>query len=620
MPRLQELIHALELGAGARYLRLAALLLGVVTMAVIYDLREFQNMRSEEAMDAAQVARNLAEGRGFTTRCIRPLSVRVIMQHREDRSPLLEGEHPDLVHAPLYPMVLAGFMKIPGLFQHDIQTDISIPFRRHQPDFLITLINQGFFFLAIALTWRLARRMFEVRVAVIAVLVMLGSDLLWQFSTSGHSTMLALALVMILANLLYEIDAGGRREPPIRFGGLMALSIGAGLVVGLLALTRYSFAVLAIPMILFLATSFARRGLALALAAGVVFLVTFTPWLVRNWQICGNPFGIASYSLIQETSKFTENWLDRTLEPEIARVSRDDIVRKAFVGASRIAREDLPYLGGNWMMSLFLVGLLVPFVHPTRGRLRWFTLGALVLLALAQVLARTHLSDDVPRINSENLLIVIAPLIFIFGAALVALLAYSIDVPLEAWRNVIIGAAVAVLWIPLLITLGPPRTIPIAFPPYFPPHIQQVARYFEPGELIMTDMPWATAWYGNRQSILLTRNPDKDFLDLSDWQKDVKGLFLTRITMDQRFLSGWVLNARDWGRFVIQMLTKGEVPTGFPLTKSPPFMSTFPFYLLLADRDDRWSDAGPVRLPTLPEDEEDEDKGDDAKDKEKKAD
>ena len=101
MPRLQELIHSLEVGAGARYLRVVALLLIVTTLAVVYNLREFQNMRGADAMDAAQLARNLAEGRGFTTRYVRPLSMGVLMRHRADRDPQIRGEHPDLVNAPL---------------------------------------------------------------------------------------------------------------------------------------------------------------------------------------------------------------------------------------------------------------------------------------------------------------------------------------------------------------------------------------------------------------------------------------------------------------------------------------------------------------------------------------
>lgn len=43
---------------------------------------------------------------------------------------------------------------------------------------------------------------------------------------------------------------------------------------------------------------------------------------------------------------------------------------------------------------------------------------------MAQILCRTHLSNDTPRINSENLLVLATPLVFIFGAAIVCLLVY----------------------------------------------------------------------------------------------------------------------------------------------------------------------------------------------------
>lgn len=594
MPRLQELIHALELGAGARYLRLAALLLGVITLAVIYDVRELQNIRSEEAMDAAQVGRNLAEGRGFTTRYVRPLSIGLITQHRADRDPLLKGEHPDLANPPLYPLLLSGFMKIPGLFQYEVVSPKEGQFLRHQPDLIITLINQGLFFIGIALIWRLARRLFDARVATLTTLLMLGSEVLWQFSGSGHATMLALVLVAALFNVLQALDAGARQDPPRGGPWLVGLALLAGLCCGLLALTRYSLGLFILPVLVLLAAGFPGRRVVLPLAAGVVFLAVLTPWLVRNWQICGNPFGIAAYALVQETNPFGGNWLPRTFNPELGLVGRNDIVRKLFVGLGQLLSEDLPEIGGSWITAFFLVGLLVPFVDARRSRLRWFTLGSLVVLGLAQVMARTHLSTEVPRIHSENLLVLLAPVVFMFGSALLVLLVYSLDITVEAWRRVILGGVVAVLWIPLLVFFGPPRSFPIAYPPYYPPIIHQVAQWFEPDELIMSDMPWAVAWYGNRQSVLLTRTPDKDFLDLSDWQKEVNGLYLTRLTLDQRFLSGWVLNAKEWGRFVIEMLTEGEVPKGFPLRSAPPFLSTFPHYLLLADRE-RWEFAPSTR-------------------------
>ena len=600
MPSIQELIHTLELGAGARYLRLLALLLGVVTVAVIYDLREFQNFRSEEAMDNAQLARNIAEGRGYTTRCVRPLSMGMLIKHRTDRDPLIKTEHPDLVNPPLYPALLAAYMKVPGLFKHDVVQPKEGQFQRHQPDFLIGILNQALFFITIALTWRLASRLFEPKVATVACLAMLGSDLLWQFSASGQATMLALALFSLLFNVVFEIDKRTHSEPPSAPLPILLLAVAAGVLCALLLLTRYALGILVVPVALFLlaATPGKLRGV-IPVVIALVFLAGITPWLVRNWQVCGNPFGTAAYSLVQETSQFTENWLERSTDTTISRIKSDDIVRKFFIGIGDIVRSDLPQLGGTWLSGLFLAGLLVPFVHPERSRMRWFVLSVLLALVLTQPLIRTHLSNDTPRINSENLLVFASPIVFMFGAALVVLLVFSLDLPSppDAWRTVIFGTILAVLWLPLLIAFGPPRNYPIAYPPYYPPSIQRIARWFEPGETIMSDMPWAVAWYGDRQSMLLTSSPDQEFVEVNDWLKPVSGLFITRITIDQKFLSGWVLNARKWGRFIIEILTRGDVPKGFPLRAAPSFLTTFPDHILLADKD-RWGTSAPTKPPT----------------------
>ncbi len=607
MARLQELIHALEVGAGVRYLRTAALLLGILAIAILYDFREFQNFRHPEAMDAAQVARNVAEGRGFTTRYIRPLSMALIMEHRSDRDPLLREEHPDLANAPLYPLVLAGFMKIPGLFDYTIESGREAVLRRHQPEFVITLINQMFFFLALLLVWRLARRLFDSRVALITVLVLLGSDLLWSFSSSGLPTMLALLLATVLANLLHDLDAGSLREKPRGTGATVALAAFAGVVCALLAMTRYSLGALIVPVLIYLAAAFPRRRVLLPLAAGVCFLAACSPWLIRNGQLCGNPFGVAGYDLFKETSHFTGDWLDRSLDPDVSRVSAEDLGRKVFVGAADLLQEDLPRLGGSWVAAFFLVGLFVPFVHRLRSRLRWFTVGALVALAVAQVLSRTHRSEE-GLLHAENLVVILSPLALMFGSALLVQLIDSVEFPTQAWRRYVAGGAVLVFALPLLVRLGPPRNFPIAYPPYYPPTIERVAHWFEPDELIMTDMPWAVAWYGDRQAIQLTHTPEQEFLDISDWQKPIRGLYLTRLTLDQRFVADWVLNGREWGKFIIDILTVQRVPTGYPLRKSVEVKLTLPDFLLLADRE-RWIEYRPItpprRLQAPHEDEED---------------
>ena len=74
-PRIQELIHKLEVGGGARVLQYIMLAVLVAGLVFIYDLRAYKGFAAPEAMDAAQVARNLEEGNGFSTDFIRPFSL-----------------------------------------------------------------------------------------------------------------------------------------------------------------------------------------------------------------------------------------------------------------------------------------------------------------------------------------------------------------------------------------------------------------------------------------------------------------------------------------------------------------------------------------------------------------
>src|SRR5262245_46028493 len=76
--QIQEWIHRLELGSGARVMRAGLAVLAFLVLAGLYDWRQYRNLSTEEAMDQAQVARNLAAGRGFSTDFIRPLSVALL--------------------------------------------------------------------------------------------------------------------------------------------------------------------------------------------------------------------------------------------------------------------------------------------------------------------------------------------------------------------------------------------------------------------------------------------------------------------------------------------------------------------------------------------------------------
>src|ERR1044071_10326136 len=104
MPFLQEVIHQIEAGRGLKFLRTSLLVLALLMAVVGYNWRAFRNMSTQEAMDAAQLARNISEGKGYTTLFIRPLSVYLLKKNSQgravsgagaDRGQLKSG-HPDL--------------------------------------------------------------------------------------------------------------------------------------------------------------------------------------------------------------------------------------------------------------------------------------------------------------------------------------------------------------------------------------------------------------------------------------------------------------------------------------------------------------------------------------------
>jgi hypothetical protein len=210
------------------------------------------------------------------------------------------------------------------------------------------------------------------------------------------------------------------------------------------------------------------------------------------------------------------------------------------------------------------------------------------------------LTEDLPEINSENLLVLLAPLVLIYGVSLFCLLLDQMDLPLHIFRYLIIGTFVGVACLPMLFTFLPPRSLPIAYPPYYPPAIQQVCGWMKETEQIMSDIPWAVAWYGKRRCVWLTLNATRDpkdpsssetFLAISKNKAPIQALYLTPQSMDGRFLSQWLRGSEPgWGSFIINTVFYKEVPPEFPLWKAPARF--YPDQLFLTDRE-RWRKPGP---------------------------
>ncbi|MGC3956916.1 MAG: hypothetical protein QM813_02785 [Verrucomicrobiota bacterium] len=622
MASIQDLVHRFE-EKGGRGMRLTFVVLLVGLLLVAYNWRGFRNMNNLEAMDAAQVGRNLAEGNGFATDFIRPFSLTLVKEHNRGRGistnagggdlAQLRGLHPDLANPPVYPLVLAGAMKVlPFNFQANV-TDVfwSRPaarptperprdFWRYQPDFLITLLNQVVLIAIAVMAFFLARRLYDSAVAWMSFVLVIACEVLWRFSVTGLATLFLMLIFLSLIWCLVWIESE-ERDPVWSHRAQTWLALAIGLLLGLGTLTRYSFGWLVIPVLVYLGIFCVLRRWWIITLVGVVFLAVLTPWVWRNISVSGTPFGIAGYALVDGTFGFPEYKMQRALEPDFRSVNLMALIFKLTGNVRQILQESLPRLGGSWVSALFLTGLLLSFRSLALRRLRYFLLASLLVLVVAQALGKTQLSVDVPDFNGENLIVLLVPLIFIYGAGLFYQLLDQMNLKLRELRYLVIGVFAIIANLPIAFALLSPAVRPINYPPYYPPAIQEVAGYLKPSELMMSDIPWAVAWYGHRQAVWLTANADSEYFTIHDYLKPIRMLYLTPLTTDSRILSQWVrAGQKSWPTFILEFLFRGRVPEKFPLQVARA--GYFPEQLVLCDYK-RWQDEATITAAPAKEEE-----------------
>jgi hypothetical protein len=601
---LQNVIHKLEVGFGRRYLRYFLLALGVAGLLIRYDVHCYRNMSSPTAMDAAQLARNISEGRGYTTQFIRPLSIYLVEQKNHGapgKDPArLDSGHPDLANPPVYPFVLAGLMKVlPFHFDAGFKGSFwSVPDpntpggrrgTRYQPDFLIALFNQFLFFVLLVLVFFWARRLYDFAVARLSVVLLLTAEIIWRFSVSGLSTMLLLVIFMALVwcLTLWESEV---REPKGGAKSLVFLSLAAGILTGIGGLTRYAFIGMIIPVACFLAIFGGPRRLFYCVLALVAFAAVVSPWIMRNYAVSGTPLGTAGYSVVEWF--FPGFKLQRSLQPDLPHYPLAMYTRKLAVNLIPVLEEDLFKMTGGWLSAFFLVGLMVGFRNDGLRRIRYFVVGSMVTLAITEALARTQLTDETPEVNAENLLVLLAPVTLVYGVGLFYVLLDGMKIPFPQLRYVVITVFVLVLRLPMQFALATAAKGPVAYPPYRPDVIQNSAHFMKEDELIMSDIPWAVAWYGQRECVWATlnataspQNPvewQESFFAINDALKPIHALYLTPRSLDAHFQTQFVRAVPgSWGRFIVGILVKGEVPPEFPLKKTPP--GYLPEQVLLCD-------------------------------------
>jgi hypothetical protein len=582
MKTLQDWVYNVEAGPIRVWLVRIALFLMVVGLTTFIGVREFNGLRTTEAMDLAQQARQLAEGKGLTTLLIRPLALWQVRANLENKAPPVTN-FPETLTPPLYPTLLAACFKagmITKLISFELSAEALKGFRTFPPDVVVLVFQLGLLVAAAFVVFFWAQRQFDIGTGVLAVVFFLGSSPLWTQAISGGTTLLVVFLYA-LAGWFFCLGAV-REEEEAESGGegpSWPWLLAAGLLLGVTALVQV-IQIWAVVAAVGLSWVILRQG-KWAMGIGLVLgLGLFLGWLLRLWLVCGNPVGLNWAYLLADSPKFPGEMVWRTYTFDI---EKTDVWRR--VGGSILRGfTDLilqgPALVGNAVAgTLALVAGLHAFRRPSAaaGRNLWGGIAVLLILVTAFV-------ERSNEVEGHPILLALLPAACVYGAAYLWIVIERWKLHLELLGQIFaILVALVATW-PTLARVLLPEPAPFAYPPTYPPIFLFMRSWFEPGELQASDLPAAEAWYAAQPTLWLPTTRE-DFLKIHDRVAPVFSILLTPASSDARMYSQMLADNSEWKEWadLIRRQKPPDLPQAFA-TSLPPNND----YLLLSIQK-RWN-------------------------------
>ncbi len=479
------------------------LVLIILTLGNLFVL--FKGLDSPQAMDQAQISREIARGHGFTTKMIRPVAYDQA-QRAQKRSISLVGFQ-DTYHSPLNPLLNAAVLKVIGADKPSSwqmgANEMVFPLDR-----VIATVSTLFFLLAIGVNYLLIARIFDAKIAGVCAILMLFCDSFWNYSLSGLPQMLMLLLfssALYFAYRAVEATTEGRLA--------MTPALIAGVFFTLLALTHWMTVWIALGYIIFAAVAFRPRGV-IGITILVLLIIAGIGPILRNQSITGSPFGTAFLTVYNGLSNSGEAAVMRTADLESEPLVIDGLISKILRTTLMQSMDIIPLLGGIIVAPLFFLSLLHPFKRASISSFRWAILLMWILAAFG--LAIFGISKDPLDPNQIHLLF--APIMTAYGLAFVSILWSRLDFVASTpmLRNVHYFLIVGICALPLVLAL--PMKVRVGmhlrdrggvpnWPPYYAPALNSktagIRGWTTDDEVIFSDQPWAVAWYADRISIWL---------------------------------------------------------------------------------------------------------------------
>ena len=592
--KVQQFIHKLEEGGWVKRVKFAVIVSAILFNCYLWFFGNsgFRGLSHPKAMEQAVIAREIARGHGFSTLMIRPAAL-WLFEDKMGRFPV--DRQPDIYHAPLNPYLNAGVIVVgdwlSDFFRKQGEKQEFLSWLAYDKvmntklfcyayDRMIAGLQVLFFLLAVLINYYTARRLFDDRLAAFAACMMLVCQRFWDYAMCGLPQMLMLFLFSAAAHTLVRaIEARFLRKPTLAW-----LSATAALF-GLLALTHALTIWMFAGALLYVALSFRPLGRDAAVMA-VIFMAMYTPWMIRNYQVCGSPVGLGWYSGLHGL-RGTESQLMRSMEVSLAGLSPLTFREKVQTNTVDQMLSLTSALGASMMAVIFFVTLLHIFKRPETASFRW----AIFAMWLCAVLGMSvfGVPEGIGGLAANDLHVLFIPLMICYGLGFVLVLWTRFEVNIKLARLAFMSLLFFVTSLPFIQStlqmLAGPR-IQIAWPPYVAPYIAIMGTWTTENEIITSDMPWAVAWYAERKSLWL---PDtiQDFLTLNDYKQlngAIVGLYLTPVSGYRGFINEIAKGEyKEWAPFITHNVSTRDFP--LKVSTPMPYENECTFY---SDRD-RWT-------------------------------
>ncbi|TAG08321.1 MAG: hypothetical protein EAZ42_10995 [Verrucomicrobia bacterium] len=485
------------------------IVLVALTLGNLFTL--FRGLNSPQAMDQAQIAREISRGNGFSTKFIRPAAYEMAVKTQGGTAGF--NMFQDTYHAPLNPLINAAVLKLLGADKADTwqmtKDELVYPLDR-----VIATVCTLFFLLSIGVTYLLVVRIFDAKIAGVVAILMLFSDTFWNYSLSGLPQMLMMLLFTCGIYFVYRAV-----ETAVEGRPAMTPAIIAGVFFTLLSLTHWMAVWVAFGYIIFATIAFRPRGLVGVILFGVLLLAVVIP-ISRNITNTGTPFGAAYLTIYNGLGDRSEDLAMRTADLGERSLDLRGIISNVVRTTLLQTTDIIPFLAGIIVAPLFFLALLHPFKRQSIALFRWAILG--MWLAAAFGMAIFGISREPLDPNQMHLMF--APIMTAYGLALISILWARLDFVATntGLRNLHLIVIVMICALPLLLAL--PSEIRAGFRlsnrggiPQWPPYFASALNSNDSGlksmvaetDIVVADQPWAVAWYADRKSLWLPITRDE---------------------------------------------------------------------------------------------------------------